>query len=673
MQGIGQGLEPRGSVEQALTHGAGLLARQPALALEQAQAMLAVLPTHPQARLLAGQALAALGETGQALAILEPLTEAEPRSAATALALGRVYDQAGREDDARAALARAIALKPDLAEAHHAFAAVLRAAGDEAGAARAELAGIRAATRDPELLAAAAALNRGELAKARALIDERPEEDIAARRMLAEVLARMGRLDEAEACLAALLARAPGFAAARELLARVLQARNRPAEALAEVHRLRGEQPGNPSYAMLEGALQARIGHHERAGELYDEVLARYPDQPRAWMSQGHIHKTAGNLEAAITAYRSAIARQPTLGEAWFSLANLKTFRFAPTDIAAMQAALAAAGASEDDRLHLHFALGKAHDDAGDPAGAFAAYAAAARIRRGQLRHDAAKLHEQCRARAALMEGRFFAERAEGGCQARGPVFIIGLPRSGSTLVEQILASHSEVEGLAELPHLMAVAGSLGTGPCSHLAAIAALTPEERTALGEQYLALASVHRREDTPLFIDKLPNNWVHVGLIRLILPQAKVIDVRRHPIGCGYSIFRQHFARGQEWSYDLAEIGHYYRTYAMSMAAMDAALPGFVHRVSYEALVADQEAETRSLLDFLGLGFEDACLAYWTNTRAVRTPSAEQVRQPIFTDGLDHWRPVEGELGPLKAALGDLLETWPELPPSLSAGAP
>lgn len=658
----------RGTVEQALDHGARLLARRPALALEQARQVLGALPTHPQALLLSGQALTALGETANALLTLERLAAAEPRSAATALALGQVYALVGREAQARAELERAIALKLDLAEAYHALAALQRAAGEEAQAARTDGLGIRAATRDPDLIAAASALNRGELAKARAMLADRPEQDTAARRMLAEVLSRMGRLEEAEHCLVALLQRAPGFAAARELLARVLQARNRPAEALAHVQHLRADQPGNPSFAMLEGALQARIGDHERAGALYGEVLARYPEQPRAWVSQGHIHKTAGDLDAAVAAYRRAIDQQATFGEAWFSLANLKTVRFAPADMAAMRAALAAPGTSDEDRLHLHYALGKALEDAGDHRAAFAAYAEGARIRRGQLRYDADRMHAQCCARAAMMDAAFFAARTEGGFPERGPVFIIGLPRSGSTLVEQIIASHSAVEGLAELPHLMAVAGTLGHDPASHLAAIAALSPDDRRALGEQYCALAQVHRREDSALFIDKLPNNWMHVGLIRLILPQAKVIDVRRHPLGCGFSIFRQHFARGQEWSYDLAEIGRYYRDYVLSMAGIDAALPGFVHRVSYEALVADQERETRAMLDFLGLPFEEACLAYWNNPRAVRTPSAEQVRQPIFTGGLDHWHAVEDELAPLKAALSDLLETWPELPPSL-----
>jgi tetratricopeptide (TPR) repeat protein len=660
----------QGSVEQALDHGARLLARSPALALEQAQAVLAVLPMYPQAQLLCGQALTLLGETDPARDILERLAEREPRSAATALALGQVYALVGREAEARGQLERAIALKPALAEAYHALAALQRAAGEEEQAAHSDLAGIRAATQDPGLIAAASALNRGELAAALALLVDRPLEDIAAQRMRAEVLSRMGRLDEAERCLGALLARAPGFSAARELLARVLQARNRPAEALAEVQRLRAGQPANPSFAMLEGALHARIGHHERAGALYAEVLARYPEQPRAWVSQGHIHKTAGDLDAAIASYRRAIDQQPAFGEAWFSLANLKTVRFTPADIAAMRAALAAPGASDDDRLHLRYALGKALEDGGDHQAAFAAYTEGARIRRGQLRYDAGKMHAQCRARSAMLDPAFFADRAGGGCPERGPVFVVGLPRSGSTLVEQIIASHSQVEGLAELPHLMAVAGTLGSSPSSHLAALSALAPDERQALGEQYLALAQVHRREACPLFIDKLPNNWMHVGLIRLILPQAKVIDVRRHPLGCGFSIFRQHFARGQEWSYDLTEIGRYYRDYAMSMAAIDAALPGFVHRVSYEALVADQERETRALLDYLGLEFEEACLAYWNNRRAVRTPSAEQVRQPIYTDGLDHWRPVEAELAPLRMALGDLLDSWPDLPPSLRA---
>jgi hypothetical protein len=270
----------------------------------------------------------------------------------------------------------------------------------------------------------------------------------------------------------------------------------------------------------------------------------------------------------------------------------------------------------------------------------------------------------------ALFTPQFFAARAGWGCSAPDPIFVVGLPRSGSTLVEQILASHSQVEGTQELPDIITLARRLGgrarkASEGRYPEALAELTSADLRSLGEEYLARAAPHRKRGAPFFIDKMPNNWAHLGLIRLILPNAKIVDARRHPLGCGFSAFKQHFARGQGFTYDLTDIGRYYADYVDLMAHFDAAQPGCVHRVIYEAMVADPEAETRALLAACGLPFEDACLRFYENDRAVRTASSEQVRRPIFTEAAEHWRNYDAWLGPLKAALGPVLAAYPEAP--------
>ena len=284
--------------------------------------------------------------------------------------------------------------------------------------------------------------------------------------------------------------------------------------------------------------------------------------------------------------------------------------------------------------------------------------------------YDADETTTQMRRTRAILGRSFLAARAGKGSPRPDPIFILGLPRSGSTLVEQILASHSQVEGTHELPHIPALAGRLA-GPArresegAYPDILAALSPAELAALGEEYLALAQVHRKLGRPFFIDKLPNNFPHAGFIHLILPNAKIIDARRHPLGCCFSGFKQHFAIGQAFTYDLTDLGRYYRDYVELMAHFDAVMPGRVHRVIYEAMVADPEGETRRLLDYCGLPFEAGCLKFYENDRAVRTASSEQVRRPIFTDATEHWRHFEPWLDPLKAALGPVLDAYPDVP--------
>jgi tetratricopeptide (TPR) repeat protein len=419
--------------------------------------------------------------------------------------------------------------------------------------------------------------------------------------------------------------------------------------------------PGNPSYRNLRAAALARLGEFDTALEAYRTLLADHPRQPKGWMSYGHALKTVGRTGDAIAAYREALAQAPTLGEAWWSLANLKTVRFDAADVAAMTAALTEATV-DDDRLHLEFALGKAAADRGAAAAAFGHYAEGNRLRAAQVRYDPAETTRAVARARAFFTAELLRDRAGQGCPDADPIFIVGMPRSGSTLIEQILASHSAVEGTTELPDLPALAWAVGArtsakGETAYPEALADLTAADLAALGRDYLDRTRPQRKTDRPRFIDKLPNNWLHVGLIRLILPGATIIDARRHPLACGWSNFTQHYARGQGFSYSLDTFGRYYRDYADLMAHFDAVAPGAVHRVDHAAMVADTEATVRALLAHCRLPFEPACLRFWETERAIRTPSSEQVRRPIF-DGGAAWRAYDEWLGPLRTALGPVL---------------
>ena len=608
-----------------------------------------------------------------ALTLLEPLLRQKPRQAELHHALAFTHALAHRPEAACAALARGVALDPALGAAWLALGDRFTAQGEVGAADMAYAQHIRHSTQDPRLLAAATALceNRIPVAEQllRASLRERPT-DVAAIRMFAEVAARLGRYADAGNLLTRCLELAPGFHAARHNLAIVLHRQGKPAEALAEVQRLLELDPRNPAYRNLQAALLARIGDYTTSLDVYEEVLARYPDQPRLWMSYGHALKTVGREADSVAAYHRSIAHAPGLGEAYWSLANLKTFRFSDEQIAVMQAQLATPSLGAEDRFHFQFALGKAFEDAAEHEPAFRHYAEGNRLRRLQLRYDADENTALLRRSETLFTREFFAARAGQGSPAPDPVFIVGLPRSGSTLIEQILASHSQVEGTMELPDILGIVRDLGGRtmrgePSRYPQVLADLEPAQLRELGERYLRQTRVQRRSDAPYFIDKMPNNLAHVGLIHLILPNARIIDARRHPLACCFSAFKQHFARGQGFSYDLTDVGRYYRDYVELMAHMDRVLPGRVHRVIYEEMVADTEGEVRRLLAYCQLPFEDACLRFYENSRAVRTASSQQVRQPIYRDAVDQWRHYDRWLGPLRAALGPVLDAYPGVP--------
>ena len=514
----------------------------------------------------------------------------------------------------------------------------------------------------PRLVEAAIALNENRLDVAERILKPHLAQDpfdAAAVRMLAELAARIGRLRDAENLLRRAVELAPGWTAAKANLALVLGRTGRPAEAMALLDDIFATEPDGVGHWNLKAATLGRLGEFDGAIELYENVLARVPSQPRVWLSYGHMLKTVGRQADGIAAYRKAIAIQPTLGEAWWSLANLKTVAFGEADIAAMQDALGSAGIKDEDGLHLEFALGKAMHDAGRHDEAFDHYSRGNRLRLKLHPYRADEITGAVDVSIATFTAHAFAER-HGGCEALDPIFVVGMPRAGSTLIEQILSSHSLVEGTSELPDMPIVAREGGGYPASALD----LSEDQRRARGEDYLKRASVQRRTARPFFIDKLPNNWLFVPFIHLVLPNAKIIDARRHPLGCCFSNFRQHFARGQNFTYDLGDVGRYYADYVRLMAHVDAVLPGRVHRVIYERMVDDTEAEVRRLLDYCGLEFEPACLEFHKTERAVRTASSEQVRQPVYRGSTDEWRAYERHLGPLQAALGELADIYPEV---------
>jgi len=667
-------------MEQAFAKAAALLETQPEAALAQAEAILARAPAQPQAELLACQALRRLGRTGAALPRLAILSQGHPQVPAVTWEYAQAAKDAGELAQAATQLERLTRQLPAVPGGWFLLARVYRSLGRVDDAWRADLSGVGAAAHDPELIDAAIAMNDGRLDAAAAALEARlarTPDDPPACRLLGEVHWRRGDMTPALMKVEQALDLAPGFDLAREFMVRLLLQANRLADALAQVERLAASPVNSPGHALLRASVLVRLGRQDEARGIYEALLAQLPAQPLVWQNLGHVLKTLGKQSDAVHAYREAVTRQPGLGEAWWSLANLKTVKLGADDIATMQQALAnlasEAETRKEDIFHLHFSLGKAFEDAGDAAAAFAEYGIGNRLRRTMLRYDADAFAAEVSGQIAAFNAPYLASHRDGGCPAPDPIFIVGLPRSGSTLVEQILASHSQVEGTMELPEMMMIGSRLQARVdegefADYSALLSALAPADFRRLGEEYIDRTRIHRQSDTPLFIDKMPNNWQHVGLIRVILPNAKIIDARRHPMGCCYSAWKQHFARGQSFSYDLVEVGRYYRDYVRLMAHVDAAAPGTVHRVIYEQMVADTRGEVERLLAHCGLPFEAACLSFWKNDRAVRTASSEQVRQPIFTDGVDHWKRFADRLQPLEAALGDVVDAYPQVPSTL-----
>ncbi len=670
MSGAGN---PAGTVDVALAHASRLLDADPGLAAEQALEILNAVPDYPPAVLLLVSARRRAGDPQVALKLLESLLQSQPNWAAAHFEHGLALAAVGRGDEAIQALRNTVRLKPEHPEAWRYLADHLLATGDSAGGDAAYARHVRCATRDPALQQAAAAMLENDIPKAERLLKAhllQAPTDVPAIRMLAEVAVRCGRNTDAEKLLLRCLELAPGFAAARYNYAVLLHRQNQSSEALVEIERLLAVDPDNPSYRNLCAVILSRIGEYERSSRIYAKLLEEYPANAKVWLSYGHVLKTEGRKHECIDAYRQSIARDPEFGEAYWSLANFKTFRFAEADLAEMHAKLEQPAIDDVNRVHLHFALGKAYEDAGAYAPSFEQYAKGNALHRALNPYDAGLNSARCQRLKASFSRKLFRRHEGSGCDAPDPIFIVGMPRSGSTLLEQILASHSAVEGTTELPELISMAKDLREQASTDEIAVyaevlASKSAAELCELGEKYIERTRVHRKTDKRYFIDKMPNNFLHVGMIQLVLPKARIIDARRHPLSCCFSNFKQHYARGQNFSYSLTDMGSFYRDYVELMAHFDSVLPGRLHRVIYERTVEDTEAEVRRVLDYCGLPFEPACLRFFENERPVRTASSEQVRQPIYREGVEQWRNYEDWLDPLKAALGPVLDAYPDVP--------
>ena len=529
--------------------------------------------------------------------------------------------------------------------------AALRRLGRTEAAETAEREAIQASAYNPLLVEAANAIAGGRPADAEYLLRPylaRVPDDAAAHLMLAQIAADVGASDQAEQLLRRALELAPAYAEAWLLLARVRADCGALASALETLDESPGPCRSSVRALRLKAALQGRLGDYAAASATHERILARTPTVTD-WVAYGHLLRTIGRRADSVAAYRRALAIDPHSGEAYWSLTNLKTEAISDADLGAMERA-ARAGGKPDSQVHLHFALGKALEDRKDFAAAFAHYDKGNRLRRQSLPYDRAEVD------AAVQAARSYAAAISPpeGALRDDPIFIVGMPRSGSTLLEQILASHSLVEGTSELPYIAALSRA-DIDPARDAAT-------QLRFLGEEYLRLAGRHRKTDRPYFIDKQPNNWMHIGFIRAILPNARIIDMRRHPLASCMANFRQHFGQGQAFSYALEDFCHYHRSYIELIDIDRSARPGSVYTLLYEELVTDIEGQVRKILDHLNLPFEAACLNFHMNDRAVRTPSSEQVRRPIYADAMEDWRSFVPWLTPAQRLLEREIARYP-----------
>ena len=651
----------------ALRQAASLMDSNPALAEQQAREILKPFPNEINALAILGAALRAQRKFEPALEVLQKAIKRDPGLGLARQEIGMTLLAMGQGTEAVHHLRKAVEILPDSPLAWKALADALAAQGEAEESRKARRRLLAVSVKNPELLKAADFLYEGRLAKAEAICREvlqKDPVDVSAIRMLANIGIKLSRFKDSQKLLERCLDLAPDFDLARNDYAYVLSKRQAYEGSLVELDKLLDNDPDNPNQLLLKASVLVQIAEFEAAIEIYDRVLERFPRQPRSHLSKGHALKTLGRHAQGIEAYRTAISHDPALGEAYWSLANLKTFRFEEEEISAMRQQVKVGTSNVEDYYHLCFALGKALEDRKQYDESFACYSRGNAVRRNtvQWNHDA--YHENTQRLIKFFDAGFFDNRRGQGAPHAEPIFVVGLPRAGSTLLEQILASHSQVEGTMELPDIISIARRLsdkkrGSDESRYPDILAEMSSAQLTALGDEYIERTTI-QRSGAPFFIDKMPNNFPHVGLIHLILPNAKIIDARRHPLGCCFSGFKQLFARGQNFSYNLVDIGQYYRDYVELMDHWDKVLPGRVLRMQYEAVVADTENQVRRLLDYCGRPFEEACLRFYETKRAVRTASSEQVRQPIYGAAVEQWRHYLPHLGPLIEVLGPVMDS-------------
>ncbi len=601
------------------------------------------------------------GDLPQALETIEQLRTLAPRFGRGFQEAGHIYLASRNQQQALSAFQRAVALNDSLLGSWRAIIKLCARPEHSQLRKQALLQSEKLAALPPALLSVRNAIAEANLRKAedicRHFLKQNPTH-VEAMRLLADLGVRSEVLDDAEFLLESALEFEPDNRFARYDYMNVLYRRQKYAQAMDEAKHLLALEPNNAQYQTGYANQCVAIGDFDEALDVYDQVLGRFPETAQLHLLRGHALKTVGRTDEAITAYRKTYATNPRCGDAYWSLANLKTFRFSSEEVMAMSNQEASDELEIEDQVHFCFALGKHFEDNKDYATSFDYYNRGNELRRKQLGFSADLLSSRLALQSEVMSPEFFARHAGSGCQDPDPIFIVGLPRAGSTLLEQILASHSQVDGTQELPNIGALAYQLdGRRAISdqprYPHCLEDIDASELQKFGEQFLADTRIHRR-GAPFFIDKMPNNFRHIGLIQLILPNAKIIDARREPLSCCFSGFKQLFSSGQEFTYGLEQIGQYYNDYLDLMEHWDRVLPGKILRVQHEDLVADLEGQVRRLLDYCGLSFEQACVDFHNTERSVRTPSSEQVRQPIFTTSLEAHKPFEPWLGPLQQIL-------------------
>lgn len=414
------------------------------------------------------------------------------------------------------------------------------------------------------------------------------------------------------------------------------------------------KQADNRHYLAAKAGAMVGIGETQYAIEIYETILQKSPNLANIHLMAGHAYKAAGQLNKAVTAYQQAYQQRPDFGDAYWSLANTKTYRFSDKELVDMQALSKHENVDSEDRIHCLFALGKAFEDRQEFTLSFDYYRTGNELKNRKAHYDNDALDEQISQQRTLFSAEYFAQRVSAGHKAPDPIFIVGLPRAGSTLLEQILASHSQVDGTMELHNILSLVSRLGGKKGQYPVMLNSLSSDYFAKFGQQYLDETQYYR-QGAPFFIDKMPNNFMHIGLIKLILPNAKIIDARRESFACCFSGYKQLFAEGQEFSYDLNDIGHYYQAYEKLMSHWDRVLPGQILRVQHEDLLDDLEGQVRRILDYCGLEFEANCLTFYNTKRAIKTPSSEQVRQPLYRSAMEQWRNYQEFLSPLFKALG------------------
>ena len=644
-------------------HGEQLMLAQKALqagnfaqGLALVEPVLAAEPGEGEALYMAAVALRYLNRPQEAQAMLARLHAAMPEYGRAWQEAGHLARAQGHQAQAIAAYLRATRFNPALDASWRALAELQDGAAARGAQSQAE----RIAGLPRELVAVTHHLHEGRILRAeeicRHFLRTHPQ-NVEGMRLLAQIGIKLGILDDAEFLLESARVFEPDNVQVHLDYIDALRRRQKFDHARAEAESLYQSDPDNPLFQSHLAIESMQTGDYDRAFALFDKVLEKVPGDPATLTSRGHALKTTGMGEEAVQSYRSAVSAKPDHGDAWYALANLKTYRFTDDEMARMEEQVARPDLAFMDRVHLSFALGKGHEDRKDYEASFGHYERGNALKRAQTRYDADTMSAELAKQREFCTRGLFASHARAGHKAPDPIFILGLPRAGSTLLEQILASHSQVDGTLELPDILALAHRLRgrkAGQSRYPQVLHDLSAEQLETFGKQYIENTAIHR-QGAPFFIDKMPNNFRHIGLIHLILPNAKIIDARRAPMDCCFSGFKQLFAEGQEFTYGLTEIGRYFADYVDMMQHWDEVLPGRVLRVQHEDVLDDPEGQIRRMLDYCGLEFEEACLNFHQTDRAVRTASSEQVRKPINRAGQGAWVPFDPWLGDLRAVLG------------------